>query len=505
MAEDLMDKVFSFFSGDANATDDKTNMLKQIFKDLSQNKYAKFFRAKTEEADPSLASFLFTVYKMTYPIKIFMQDPGKMAKLKQAIIETAMDSAILDTVKNLDPALIQSRAKTMPSQELIAQIQADMTKLSSEFDSSKAGGADRYYNMVNALSQLVNFNYPAFFKKFDSGFIEGVFEGEPKFPAIKAGYILKELGEFLSVSKAMKPEADWNNVLNLFTACGGQELIQPDLFIMLVSNLNDIHITKVFEQIVQYCLRNPVWQWKARIPDEHIGRDWLESKRNEAQDCIDAINNAHKNTQIRALTKEIFDSSDLMRLENYVPAKGAIYAEKDLETFLYAEGLNYLKAFLEDYLEKEIRELCDILLIRGQWVNNDMSKEMSEALHQLLESAAPIAELDQTMTEDGSDGSRLKAAMLRVDRDRTQARYINSIIGSNNEEALAMINAAAQNFIIIGKHLKVLIEDVQKKHPELFLNWRELAMASKEPLTQRMIGDYKKINYFIQLMRLCTR
>ena len=46
MAEDLMDKVFSFFSGE-NLTDDKQNMLKSIAKELGNSKFAKFFRVRS--------------------------------------------------------------------------------------------------------------------------------------------------------------------------------------------------------------------------------------------------------------------------------------------------------------------------------------------------------------------------------------------------------------------------------------------------------------------------
>jgi hypothetical protein len=183
---------------------------------------------------------------------------------------------------------------------------------------------------------------------------------------------------------------------------------------------------------------------------------------------------------------------------------GEVYRRKNLDAFLYAEGVNYLRAFLDDFIGKEFKELCDILLIRGQWTNNTMAREMSEALHLLLDKPQEIDDLDTVMSEDGADGSRLRASMLRIDRDPTQARYINSILGKCNGEALEIINESAQALIVIGKHLKNLIEDIQKKHPELLVNWRELNLASKEPITQRMVGDFKRINYFVQLMHLCT-
>jgi hypothetical protein len=427
-----------------------------------------------------------------------------MVRLKQIILEAFMDNAILETIKRLSPSAIEGRARQTAPAELAAQIQADISRLSSAFDDTRISGANRCYNLVSALSQMVNFNYPGLLKKFDSNFIGGNFSAEPKFSPVRIDIIAKELGEFLAVSHSLNPEGDWKTLLGLLKICAGQELVHAEQFIAMVINLRELHQSKILELMTQFGLRNPVWQWKPRTPDEHIGEAWLEARQIEARQCLDKINSAQKHSQINALVKQIFDTSDLVRLENYTRAKGEVLRQRNLTDFLYADGLNYLRIFLEDCLEREIHELCDILLIRGQWTNNTMSKEMSEALHQLLEASAPIVELDEILSEDGGDGSRLKAALMRVDRDKTQARYINSIVSGNNDAALEMINIAAQNFIIIGKHLKSLIEDIQKKHPELLINWRELNLASKLPLAQRMADDYKKINYFVQMMRLCT-
>ena len=504
MAEDIMDKVFSFLSGDSHETDDKKLLLKQTLKELGQNKYSKFFRIKTDEADPSLAAFLYSIYKTTVSIRAFMQNEEKMVRLKQIILEAFMDNAILETVKRLSPAVIEERAKKTAPPELTTQIQTDFSQLAAAFDGTRIAGADRCYNLVAALVQVVSFDYPGLLKKFDANFLGGNFSTEPKFSPIRIDLVAKELGEFLVVSHSLNPEGDWKTLLNLLQLCTGQSLVQPELFITMVNNLRDVHQSKILEFMVQYGLRNPVWQWKPRIPDEHIGEAWLKDRQAEARESIAQITSAQKHIQISALTKQIFESAGIDRMENYTVAKAAVFRQRDLEDFHYAEGLNYLRVFLEDYLEREFRELCDILLVRGQWTNNAMSKEMSESLHQLLEAAPPIIELDNILGEDGSDGSRLKAALLRVDRDKSQIRYINSIISNNNETALEIINSAAKHFIVIGKHLKSLIEDVQKKHPELLINWRELNSVSKSPLSQRMAEDYKKINYFIQLMRLCT-
>ena len=504
MAEDLMDKVFSLFSGDG-MTDDKQNMLKVIGKELSQNKYVKFFRVRSEEADPSFSSFLFSVYKTIYPIKMFMRDDKKMHMLRSKIVDSCIDNNIKETLARLDVANLDKSAKTVTGEKLIETIQADIELLNSQFDAMRILNVNRRYELTSALSHFVSYNFAGFFKKFDPHFADWSFSIEPKFPAIKTILIIDQIGDFLTVSQPLKPEDDWPGLLELIKACEGRELVNPEQFYSMIKMLREVHTSKILELMVQFSLRNPVWQFKHSVFRETIGEAWLETKQSEAYGYIARINNAKKNSQINALTKQIFESSELIRMENYTVHLSEAYRKKNLEYFLYAEGLNYLKAFLEDYFEKEIKELCDILIIRGQWTNNTMSREMSESLHKLLEMPATIDDLDTVMGEDGADGSRLRASMLRVDRDQTQVRYINAIVSKNNNEALEIINEAAQELIVIGKHLKNLIEDVQKKHPELLINWREVTMVSKDPLTQRMIADFKKINYFVQLMHLCTQ
>jgi hypothetical protein len=508
MAEDLVEKVISFFSGDSAETNlsDKEVVLKQRLKDLTENKYARFFRPKTDEADPSLGQFFYTLYKMILPIRNFMKDVAQITRLRQIVLEAFMDAGIVETAKRLSPAAIEERFRKTPPMELITQIRADIDKLVAGFDSNRINGVDRCYDLVTVVSQLAQFDYPSLLKKFDSNFTEGPFSGDPKFFPVKTISVAKEIGEFLAVSQNITPDSDWKALLKLLKSCAGKELISEEQFAQILIGLRDVVNSKVLELLVQYGSKNPVWICRPHIPDEHIAENWLEARTSKAQECIDKINEAEKNKQIAVLLKEIFDNTEeLDRLENYSVAKSDIYRRKELSYFIYAKGLNYLSAFLSDYMEKEIRELCDILLIRGQWTNNTFSKEMSEAVHQLLDTPEAITRLDEPLVDDGPDGSRLKAALLRFERDRTQARYINAIIDNINEMALEIMNTVIEQISVIDKHLKALVDDVPKKHPEMILNWRELAMFSKDPLPQRIIDDSKKISCFVELMTLCVQ
>jgi hypothetical protein len=505
MAEDLVGKVINFFSGDSNDNlSDKEIVLKQRLKQLGENKYSKFFRAKSEEADASLGQFFYSLYKLILPVRIFMKDMTKTARLRQIVLEAFMDQAIIDLVKQLNPGVIEQRSKNTPPEELTFQISKDIEELSAKFDADRIGGVNRCYNLIMTIFQLAHFDYPGLLRKFDPNFTEGPFSVDPKFSPVKASQIVKDLSEFLAVSQVITPENDWKTLLKLLRICAGEEMVPDGQFAQMLMGLRDVINSKILELIVQLGIRNPVWACKPKIPDERIADSWLEVRIVKAQECIDRISNTEKNKQISVLLKEVFYGGDLTRLENYTPAKSDFFRNKELSYYTYSEGLNYLAVFLSEYIEKDIRELFDILLIRGQWTNNTDSKELSEEFHQLLAMPEAITKLDASLTDEGSNGSRLKASLMRIERDPSQARYVESIIDSVNEDALEIINKATQHLSVIEKHLKNLTDDMQKKHPELIINWKELANVSKNPLFQEMAENHQRINCFTQLMRLCA-
>ena len=191
MAEDIVGKVISLFSGEKTAQmSDKEIVLRQRHKELGENKY-KFFRPKTDEADLPLAQFFLSLYKMITPLRIFMKDAAKMAQLRQIVMEAFIDPPILETIRRLNPQAIEERSKNTPSEELVAEIREDIAKLSSGFNSVKINGVNRCHNMIMVISMLVNFDYPALLRKFDPSFTEGPFSSDPKFSPVKVELVSK--------------------------------------------------------------------------------------------------------------------------------------------------------------------------------------------------------------------------------------------------------------------------------------------------------------------------
>jgi hypothetical protein len=504
--DNIINKVFSLLGKEAEPVSDKDMLIKQTIRELAQNKYAKFYRVKSEEVDPSFAQYVYAIYKSIYPVQVFIKDVEKPGKLKRSIIEYFMPPQALETARRLSLEAIDARSKNTDPGTLAKQLDEDYRALASAFDGDRAAAADKCYNLITALSFFVQFDYAGLLRKFDSAILEGIFTAPIKFAPVRGDMLAEDLGAFYTAISAMDPQEDWKTAFSVLrTIKGGTDSISYDQWATLLVNLNDLRLSKIIEYIVRHATKNPLWDGKVQIPSGELGAAWLEEKREDVQDRINAIAEHQRNIQAAALLRAIFGEIDTTRLTYYNERTNQMYRGKELDGFVYASALNYLTAFLQDFFAKEMQEICDIILIRGQWASNTGSLQMSEGFHGALEALPVIEVLDDTLSEKGSNGPRLRGALLRVDRDRTQVRYIASIIDGIDEEALNIIKTTAAHIITVGKHMKALSDDIPKKQGELIINWKELDGYSKTPLAPRMLDAYKKINYFVQLMTLAAR
>jgi hypothetical protein len=169
--------------------------------------------------------------------------------------------------------------------------------------------------------------------------------------------------------------------------------------------------------------------------------------------------------------------------------------------FVHVTALNYLKAFLLDYFKKNIREIVDLLLIKGKWANNQPSQTVSESYHQLLKISESISRFDESLGEDGELGHKIANFAVKADRDKKAITNLRTLLKEINDQAGTMISEAVQNLVAIAKILKLIYEDYGKAHPELIINWRELKPSTDKDIRTLVASVYKQIYNFVQLIQ----
>ena len=499
--------LINIFSGGNDPETLKKKQLQKLVKELSQNKYSKFYHAKTGELDPAFAKFLYDIYKVVSAAQVFVQNAAKSEQLKQITIDTFMDKDLLALKDNLSADSIQKRAKTMPVKDLAPAVKRELSNFIAAFDTARVNSIDNCYNAIISLIRFVSYDFFFLLKKFDTALTERNFAYQPKFHNIKAAEATNTLKDFIEYSAGVEADRDWKTAMAVLkTYKEGVDVVIPDQWSKIIRVLKDVSRTKILELIIKHAASDPLWMAVPRLVDERIIDKVLDAKKTEIEGALNKIQNDKRSAQIDQIAKNIFGSTEVNRLSNYVSKANDAFYKKNFEGFTKTAAVNYLKAYLLDFFKKEIRELCDLLLVRGQWGSVTLSKPMSDAYHDMMSLSDEIIEFDESLSEKGEHGARLKQALLKVDRDKGQGRYIRIILKTVNNNAQRMINTASTCLITIGKNFKSLLEDMPKNPHELITNWKELESSANfdMPLGKRMAEDYKRMFFFVQLMQFFT-
>ncbi|GHV59991.1 hypothetical protein AGMMS49587_00120 [Spirochaetia bacterium] len=502
----FLGKLFSFLSGFRDPEREKKKMLKRLARDISASKHSRFYKPRSALIDPSLGAFFYEMYQTVAHAPVLLQNAPRSDILREITVEAFLDIKYLDARQRLSADYVAQQAQTLPLPEVSQALQEDLAFLSAAFEGTLIADIDECYNQILALIALVSFDFFLILKKFDPGLAEQNFDRQPRFQPVKGEVLSDHLKDFLELSSAIDPDGDWTMALRVLRVCKNDvDVVAPEQWNHLLSQLKDIGRSGILELMIRHIDRNPAWQPKLKESAEHITQGYLNNRQLEARNALNGCLNIEKNAHVYELAVTIFNDPNIKSIRYYTDKHSEIYEKRNFEGFTYAEGINYLKIFLFDIFEKDILPLCEMLLIRGQWASAEQSQKMSNSCRQIRELCDQLSAFDDSLSDEGEAGARLRAAISRVDRNKNQERIIARILRFTNAQALYLINTSAQALIVIGQNLKNIYEDYPRDFHEFILNWEDLEPMTNAPILQQVLNIYKRIYNFLQLMRILSR
>ena len=124
--------------------------------------------------------------------------------------------------------------------------------------------------------------------------------------------------------------------------------------------------------------------------------------------------------------------------------------------YTQTQGMNYLKGYLIDYFKRDVREIVDILIIRGQWTTNLQMQQLSDVYHGLLEMPRTRSSSStRALSDEGELGSRIKSALMPR---ATGTRSRSSTCATSSRTPMRRPGLSSPRsgvaLIAIGRHLK---------------------------------------------------
>jgi len=497
----FFDRLVSLFASD-DPEKRKQRQLRDIAADLKRSR-TRFYSPAKMLAEPALARFFWEIYKTVAASQVLLKGAEVSGALKMALVDLNLSEEQSLLRGRLTEKSITERAQrgTDPA-TLDAEVKRDLKTLMGGIDTDWMNDLDALFNRVLVFLDLIGFDYFFLLRKFDAGLPERDFSYAPRFEAIDAASVQGELQDFLEILPNIDPDADWERIMGVLKEHRGMEVAAKDSLRRTLQVIREVQKSGVMLLMVRHMLGNPSWKPMVRVHRERIVEPYLSRLKAEAETTAQKVAHGRRAQQLEELARAVFGTGAVQKLSNYSEQANPEFTQKMLGGFIYVSALNYLRAFLVQYLPGSIREVVDLLIIKGKWANPQPSNQMSEAFHQLLSVAEKIAQFDADLAEDGELGRRLKNFALRAERDRKAIVQLRSALQQINDEARTMIGDSVQHFVSIARVLKLAHEDAGKFNPSFLVNWKELKPSSDKELRVVIAAAYKKIYSFVQLMQM---
>jgi hypothetical protein len=504
MALNLFSRIFSFFHVDRTERG-KRRLLKQLGKDLAGSRFARFYKPRLLEAQPAMGKFFWDFYKTLSHAQAFLQNAAKSAQLKQITVEAFLDMGHLDARQRLNAGYVEEKARVMPITEVSHLLKEDLAILSDAFDGDFISRVDACYNKILHIVYLSAFDFFLFLRKFDSGMLERNFNVLPHFKPVRGALILDDLKDFLEISCPVDPDADWTMPLQALKVYkNGVDVLTADEWTGLIGALRELRRSSILELMIRHISQDPLWEFKPLISQEHIAAAYLEERRREVDEALTGFLYSQKQKQVADLAGELFGDPGVRRLMYYTEKDGEAFIAKGLDGFIHAQCLNYLKAFLVDFFREDIQRICELLLVQGRWATIEQSKELSDLFHTLVSNTDRLLALEQSLSENGENGSALRIALAKSSRNHSQLRRIDFILQQVNAEAWDLLSGSAEALVLLGKTFKDILRNTGREGA-LIVNFRELQLKENDPpLAQRFILAYRRIYNYLRIQQILT-
>jgi hypothetical protein len=490
----------SFFAGGRNNPERaRRRELKWIAKSIAANEYEKFFRTKSMKATPDMAQFFYEVYKTAAPTQGLLQNVAQSMRLKLCAVRYFLDSAQLEILERLSGENVEKLGEELGEELLSRQALGEFAELERAFDEERAKAINECYGLIQIICTFAAHGYYFLLKKFDPQLSESHIFREPAFGFLRGEVVAGDLKDFLELASGLDPGRDWSAPLGVLKECMGREFISLERWNRLLLWIRRPVNSEIFELIIRFVEKNPGWAW-APFPaaQEDIVGPYLDMIRGGLFDRLARIAAAKLNVLVDRYAGAVFGSAAVCRLKYYTEQKGEAYKRGDFPGFTAAGALNYLTAFLTDAWP-EMQNLWDLLLIRGRWVSTALGFPLSDALWQLGGFPARITALDETLSERGFYGAKLRVG---AGHTKTMAWSVARILDAVNGEARRIVNDGICNLSVLYDGLKGLLNDYRKYPGSIILNWGELNLFSETRLEGRVSALLDKLANMLELLRV---
>ncbi|UGQ17150.1 hypothetical protein [Borrelia sp. RT1S] len=475
----LFDFLFSIFNKELTPEQLRHKRIRELKSNL--DKVGNFFNASKIQALPQFAKFIYNLYRTFAPLKLFVQRYRNSNKIIHFVVERYLVESqrkALDYIYSFSAGDMTNFTADVPK-----NLNNNLEYLFKNVTHEQIRLIDETCGALYVFFDLVLYPYHSIIKNFDSLFPEDDFVYRPRFNAVGCGLILDEIKDFLEIMYSIVDSSVWKNLYDILSGVYGDKEnfpLKPNVWLKTISSIIEINKNKEILYLVRYVGGDPDYfpisnGKKPRPMAKAFFNDLSKHVANE----IEKIKVLQKNSKSRILAEKLFPAGTILHLDNYNEKMNIKITSKILSTpgYVYYELLGYLKTYVINFVKKELNDIVNILIIKGQWKDMEISRNMSNDMHSLINTYSSLIDFDNNLGEQGNYGNRIKALLHRASvGDKSSEKLLISIVADINKKAFVLLNEYYSVIYSMEHRLRDCLEDYVKpsSERELIYNWKEL-------------------------------
>ncbi|MCL2705817.1 MAG: DUF5312 domain-containing protein [Spirochaetaceae bacterium] len=498
----LVTRILNLFK-DNSPEAKKKQLLKEIGKILKKQRY-KFINVKTEEALPALAKFYYQIYSVTaVPSKLLMGQENAPS-LKSIFIDSVLTEKQKELIGQLQKDNVEKRLSESSAE--LENIKKELAALIQSISNEQMANANRIYKQYLIFIRLIKFDYYFFLKKFDSLLREMEFRYKPVFKHVDCEYVLDGLIEMVSIFPLLLSFPSWNEVFDVLKTFKKQDILSRDDWNKMIRYIGNVYNSEVLQYMIKLVSKDPLYSVPIEGPKENICDEYFSKLKTSVEMIIQKISLEKKNSKKDELLDQIFGNiASANRMKNYTEINNGIFKQKLLGGYLHIEATNYVKAFMLDYVKRDIMKIVNYLVVKAEWKTNASSKELSDSLESLVSLSDKLIQLDNSLGTDSEVGGKINSYLKRMASDPKCKAEVKKVLHEVNSSFVLIAQDTFKNLTKIAQALaNILPEFVDKPPMNIIINPAVVKSAydgGEGNLVEDIKAIYKKIYLFVNLLK----
>lgn len=479
----------------------KRRQLNTIAKNFSHTKFKQLYHYSTNEALPAMAKMFYDIYRATFPVRTMFQNIQNPNSLKRMTVSFLVPPAMKELEDALDEQKLLELGTKVPADKLKKEALARLAQYSDFFTVEHIAQIDGLYTQLMAFKDFCMFDYFVLIRKFNKQFKEGDFTTPAAFNKINADNILNDIKDFMTTAWTLPLDKEYDTMIKMLRSIKGVEPITSANWQKIIKRIVAFRTSGVFDMLIKLISADPSTAIKSSVKTYSIAEAHLTTFKQTVEGVISKMVTKERSAKSEGIAGQLFVGVETEALHNFNDDMNETFEHKGLDTFKNTQTLAYIKSFLIEIFKRDIREYYELVIVRGKWDSTAVSATFSEAYNNLMSLSEKIIELDNSLDESATIGMKIKTYLPKTDRDSGARNIINRLINDANTKAYEYIDTAFNNILTIGRIVKDLIEDIDKKKSTLINNWKELSHFSNGSPKDVSVAIYKKIYLLTSLVK----